>query len=264
MEIRHAHRTALVVLAAIVVATAVAVGSVVWTGRDSASSAGAGSLPQHPSAQFASKVVHYTMTEYTNYEARASSIPVQAQLDQTTLITERWVELDSSGNLRRAKNVTRLPSGEIWQERLYVKGTEVVNWYRHPGSGVACSQTGKLQEQPGSSLPFASSAQLSSAGFAETNRSSDIARAAATGQTRAFERSDPRSPAPGLASGRSAIVRDEATDQRLADLFYGVDAAGDEVLLQSTTFSPVVVDPVPDGRTFTIEALPPGCGRPQS
>ncbi|MEO6099574.1 MAG: hypothetical protein ABIQ34_04560 [Tepidiformaceae bacterium] len=218
------------VAAALTAFLAIGAALVGWRTLSTAASGGDGGLPQLASQQFASRVLHYTLIEYTNYEVRGSALPVAVQSAQTTLVTERWVQLDDTGNQFRFKTTTRLPSGEIWQERLYRDSTEVVNWYQYPGSAAACSQTSRHSEAAGSSLPFANKDQLASAGFSETDRPTDLAQAGAPAGARSFEKNERRSPAPGFLSGRSVIVRDRRTDQRTADLFFGADAHGHEVL----------------------------------
>jgi hypothetical protein len=215
-----------------------------------------------PSGSYASRVVHYTLTEYTNYDVRGSDLPAEVQSAQTELITERWVQLDAAGNQLRFKTTTKLPSGVLWQERLFQDGTETVNWYRYPGSGARCSQTSPHSEAPGSSLPLATDAQLAAAGFHESNRPGDLAYAAEPGAARSFDKGEPRSPAPQFAAGRSVIIRDDRSEQRVEDLFFGVRDDGSEVLLQSTKFSAITDEPGSLEQVFSIESLPAGCGRP--
>lgn len=247
----------------VVMAVLALVGFAAWRTLDSASSAGHGTLPPLPNHEFAGRVVHYTITEYTNYEVRGSNLPASVQAAQTNLITERWVQLDEAGNDVRFKTVTRLPSGELWQERLFQGATEIVNWYNYPGSGAACSQTSPYAETAGSSLPFANDQQIAAAGFRETDRPGDLIQAGAPPGAQSFEKIEARSPAPSLVHGRSVITRENRSGERWADLFYGVDGQGAEVLLQSTTFSPITAEQSPAGDVFSVQSLPPVCGRPK-
>lgn len=217
--------------------------------------------PDLPDTARAGSVVHYTSETFLNYDYRPGrEIPFAAT--QGHLFTERWVELGPDGRVTRFKDITRLPDGTLWQERLYEDGRIRVNWYQRPGDGASCPMV-LVTTPSGSSLPTPDMGSLQAAGFKRrpAARPADLraARMTPAANWTILEKGGDRQPPPGVTRTRKVVLVD-GTGELRADLTIGELADGSEVVLESDTWTPFDIVGGDVSGTFQQTDLPPCSG----